>query len=94
MLGILKSTVPKIWHNMSFYCFCKRIRHILLINYDVSLFNDFLTEYLLLIALCTYMLAIVESESNNLAEMLKNWRGTEISIEEVGGRTLSCVFPL
>lgn len=40
------------------------------------------------------MLAIVESESNNHAEALKNWQGTEISIEEVGGSTFSVVFPL
>lgn len=48
----------------------------------------------MLSALCTYMLAIVESESNNPAETLKKWQGTEISIEEVGGSTLSVVFPL
>lgn len=54
----------------------------------------FLSEHLLLSALCTYMLAIVESESYNHAEALKKWRRTEISIEEVGGSTLSGVFPL
>lgn len=51
-------------------------------------------KHLLLSALCTYMLAIVESYSNTNAETLKKWQGTEISIEEVGGNTFSCVFPL
>lgn len=60
----------------------KRLLHIVL-------FYCFLAEYLLFNVLCTYMLAIVQSESNNCAETLKNWQGTEISIEEVGGSTFS-----
>lgn len=57
-------------------------------------FVSFLPEHLLLSALCIYMLAIVESDSSNHAETLKNWQGTEISIEEVGGRTFGGVSPL
>lgn len=64
---------------------CKGFLHIVL-------FYRFLAEYLN--ALCTYMLATVEGESNNFAETLKNWQGTEISIEEMGGNTFSVVFPL
>lgn len=53
-----------------------------------------LAEYWPLSALCKYMLAIVESWSSKYAEMLKNWQGTENSIEEVGGNTFSVVLPL
>ena len=51
-----------------------------------------LTE--LLNALCIDMLAIVEGECRNYADTLKKWQGTDISIEEVGGSTVSGVFPL
>lgn len=70
-----------------FYCFVKD-------SYILYCYIDVPAEYWLLNVLCIYMLAIVESESNNCAETLKNWQGTEISIEEVGGSTLSVVFPL
>lgn len=68
-----------------FLLICKGCLHI------VSIF--LFSKSLLLYALCTYMLAI-ESESKNHAETLKNWQGTEISIEEVVGNTFSVVFPL
>lgn len=84
-----ESAEPKMayYHRITFYCLGKD-------SYILYCFTDILAEYLLSSALCTYMLAIVESDSNNHAETLKNWQGTEISIEEVGGNTFSVVFPL
>lgn len=92
----IESTLEEIscCHGFIFYC-CVKDSFVLHMSAKVCYcFIDFLSEHLLLSALCTYMLAIFESESYNHAEALKNWRGTEISIEEVGGSTLSGVFPL
>jgi len=65
-----------------------------MLTYFIVLLIFLFSKSLLFYALCTYMLAIVESESKNHAETLKNWQGTEISIEEVVGNTFSVVFPL